>query len=211
MTFLSILLWVLLALLVAAALAVGYFVHATRRIAAEAERRVPAAGKFIDIDGNRIHYVEQGEGRPILFIHGLGAQLLQFRHPLFDKLDGYRLIAIDRPGSGYSVRARGAGARLTEQARVVRRFIEVMGLERPLLVGHSLGGLVALTAALDHPRAISGIALIAPLTRYQDSVPPEFQALYIPSPLKRWLVAHTLAIPASLKHAPQTLAFIFAP
>ena len=110
--------------------------------------------------------------RCAIFVHGLGAQLLQFRHPLFDRLGGYRLIALDRPGSGYSVRARGASARLTEQARVIRRFIETLGLEKPLLVGHSLGGMVALATALDHPRAISGIALLAPLTRYQDTLAP---------------------------------------
>jgi pimeloyl-ACP methyl ester carboxylesterase len=211
MAVLSILLWALVALAVLAALVVGYFVYATRRIAAQAERLVPAAGKFIDIDGNRIHYVDEGEGPPIVFVHGLGAQLLQFRHPLFDRLGGYRLIALDRPGSGYSVRAKGASARLTEQARVIRRFIEVLGLEKPLLVGHSLGGMVALATALDHPQAISGIVLLAPLTRYQDTVPPEFKALYIRSPLKRWLMANTLAIPTSMKYAPQTLAFIFGP
>jgi pimeloyl-ACP methyl ester carboxylesterase len=211
MTSLSFALWVVPAAAAAGALVAGYFVYATRRIAAEAERLVPPAGKFVDIDGNRIHYVEQGEGRPILFIHGLGAQLLQFRHPLFSRLDGYRLVALDRPGSGYSLRRNGASARLTEQARVVRRFIEEMGLEKPLLVGHSLGGLVALTVALDYPKEISGMVLLAPLTRYQDTLPPEFKALYIRSPLKRWLWANTIAIPAARKHAPQTLAFVFGP
>ena len=121
-TLLSILLWAIGALIVVAALIAGYFAYATRRIAAQAEKLVPAAGKFIDIDGNRIHYVDAGEGPPIVFVHGLGAQLLQFRHPLFDKFDGYRLIALDRPGAGYSVRARGASSRLTEQARVGQPF-----------------------------------------------------------------------------------------
>jgi pimeloyl-ACP methyl ester carboxylesterase len=211
MAFLSITLWMFAAVAAVVALVAGYFAYATRRIAAEAERQVPASGKFVDVDGNRIHYVEKGEGPPILFIHGLGAQLHQFRHTLFEKLDGHRLIALDRPGSGYSVRAKGATARLPEQAQVIRRFIEVLGLEKPLLVGHSLGGLVALTVALEYPGAISGIVLLAPLTRYQDTLPPEFRPLYIRSPLRRWLRAHTVGVPASLKYAPQTLAFIFSP
>jgi pimeloyl-ACP methyl ester carboxylesterase len=210
MTSVSIALWVVVALVAAAALVTGYFVYATR-IAAQAQRLVPAAGKFVDIDGNRIHYVDEGKGRPIVFIHGLGAQLLQFHHPLFDKLDGYRLIALDRPGSGYSVRARGASARLTEQAHIVRRFIEVLGLERPLLVGHSLGGMMALTTALEHPKMISGIALLSSLTHHEGAVPPEFRALYIRAPLKRRILAYTIAIPTALKYAPQTLAFIFGP
>ena len=70
---------------------------------------------------------------------------------------------------------------------------------------------MALTVALDHPDAISGIALLAPLTHMEGEVPPEFKGLYIRSPLKRWLLAHTLAVPAALKYAPQTLDFVFGP
>ncbi|MBA3449080.1 MAG: alpha/beta hydrolase [Pseudaminobacter sp.] len=189
-----------------------YLVFLTRKIARKAERLVPARGKFVTVDGNRLHYVEAGEGRPILFVHGLGGQLHHFRHPLFKTFGpGYRLIAVDRPGSGYSVRAAGATGRLPEQARVMARFIETLGLEKPLVVGHSLGGAVALALALDHPELISGIALLAPLTHIYEAVPPQFSSLYIRSPLRRRLIAHTIAVPTSLKYAPQTLDFVFGP
>ncbi|TGR73856.1 alpha/beta hydrolase, partial [Mesorhizobium sp. M2D.F.Ca.ET.223.01.1.1] len=105
----SIVLWLLAGLVVAAALILFALMLATWRIAAKAERLVPACGKFVEIGGNRIHYVEEGEGRPIIFLHGLGAQLHHFRHTLFGRFGaGYRLIALDRPGSGYSVRASSA-------------------------------------------------------------------------------------------------------
>ena len=136
--------WIASTVFLVAFLAVGYFVLATQRIAARAERLVPASGNFVDIGGNRIHYLETGEGRPIVFVHGLGGQLHHFRYSMFPLLTGYRLIALDRPGSGYSVRAAGATARLPEQAEVIVKFIEALGLEKPLLVGHSLGGAVAL-------------------------------------------------------------------
>jgi pimeloyl-ACP methyl ester carboxylesterase len=126
-------------------------------------------------------------------------------------LPGYRLIAMDRPGSGYSVRASGATGRLPEQAQVVADFIKALGLEKPLLVGHSLGGAVALAVALNHPDAISGIALLAPVTHVEDAVRAEFRGLYIPSKLKRWLLAQTTAVPTALKFAPQTLDFVFGP
>ena len=84
-TVLELLVWLAVAALSAAGLVAGYFAYATRRIAAEAERRVPPAGRFVDIDGNLLHYVDIGEGPPILFLHGLGAQLLQFRHRLFKR------------------------------------------------------------------------------------------------------------------------------
>jgi pimeloyl-ACP methyl ester carboxylesterase len=208
----SIVLWLLAALSVAAVVAVARPVLATRRLAAEAEKKCPPTGKFIDIDGNRIHYVETGEGRPIVFLHGLGAQLYQFAGPLFgDFGPGYRLVALDRPGSGYSRRARGASGGLSEQARVVRRFIEELGLERPLVVGHSLGGAVTLALAVEHPDAISGVALLSPLTHMEKALRPEFKALYIPSRLVRWIVSNTIAIPRSFRFAEATLDFIFSP
>jgi len=201
-----------IAILVAALIAFPFLALATRRIASDAERRVPRSGRMIDIDGNRIHYVDQGEGQPILFIHGLGAQLHQFRQPLFDRFpDGFRLIALDRPGSGYSRRARGAGGTLTEQAAVIRRFIEMLKLDRPLLVGHSLGGAIALATAILHPDSISGLALLSPHTHTGGKVPPQLQPLYIRSPLRRWLLAWTIAVPTARKYAAETLAFIFAP
>ncbi|MEW9838717.1 alpha/beta fold hydrolase [Mesorhizobium marinum] len=203
--------WMAGALLVSALLAAGYFVLTTRRIAARAERTVPPAGRFVEAGGNRVHYVDAGEGRPIVFVHGLGGQLHHFRHPTFPLLPGYRLIALDRPGSGYSVRWSQATARLPEQARAVADFIVALGLERPLVVGHSLGGAVALTLALDRPDLVSGVVALAPLTHMEDEVRPEFRALYIKSPLKRWLVAQTTAVPASMKYAAQTLDFVFGP
>lgn len=207
----SIIGWAISLVFLAAFLVFGYFFLATRRIAADAERKVPPSGKFVDVGGNRIHYVEQGEGRPIVFVHGLGGQLHHFRHPTFPTLPGYRLIALDRPGAGYSTRAPGATARLPEQAKLVADFIRALGLEKPLLVGHSLGGAVALTTALNHPDAISGVVALAPLTHMEEAIRAEFKGLYIKPKLKRWLVSRTIAVPASLKYAPQTLAFVFGP
>lgn len=208
----SIVLWLFACLFVAAALVVLALMLATWWIAAKAERLVPACGKFVEIDGNRIHYVEEGEGRPIVFLHGLGAQLHHFRQTLFGRFGpGYRLIALDRPGSGYSVRAGGATGRLPEQADVLRRFIEELRLERPLIVGHSLGGAIALALATGHPTAICGIALLSPLTHLEASTRQGFDLLYVPSRLLRRVLAYTVAIPASLRYAQPTMRFIFAP
>ncbi len=203
--------WAILALILLAVVVAGYYVFLTLRISADAERRVPERGKSVKIGGDHIHYIDEGDGRAILFIHGLGGQLHHFRHPLFGVLGGdYRLVALDRPGSGYSIRAT-SGPRLHEQARLVAEFIDALGLDRPLLVGHSLGGAIALATALDHPEKVSGLALIAPLTHLVASVPAEFGGLYIKSPLMRRIISHTTAVPLSLKYARQTLEFVFGP
>lgn len=212
MTVGTILLWLLAALVAAVILLVGYFVVQTRRIAAKAERLVPPAGKFVAIGGENIHYVEAGEGRPIVLIHGLGAQLHQFKSTIFDGLSrDFRVIALDRPGAGYSSMAYSASGRVTDQARIVAQFIEALGLDRPLVVGHSLGGAVALALALDHPDRISGLALIAPLTRHRSTVSPDFAGLYIKSPLRRWLLAHTVSVPMALRYAEVALGHVFHP
>lgn len=208
--------WILLGLAAALALIAllvgGYFVLRTRLIAAKAEKLVPPAGKFVTIDGCRIHYVEAGEGQPIVCIHGLGAQLHQFRSTLFPELSrDFRVIALDRPGSGYSTRPLRASGRVTEQARIIARFIDELKLERPLVVGHSLGGAVSLALALDHPNKISGLALLAPLTRHREAIPPQLAPLYVKPLAKRWLLAQTVSVPLAQKYAEMALAYVFGP
>jgi pimeloyl-ACP methyl ester carboxylesterase len=194
-----------------AALTGGYFLHATRRIARDAERRVPPAGRFVEVNGARLHYLEAGQGRAVLFLHGLGAQSMQFRQTLFGDLShDFHLVALDRPGSGYSTCAHG-GNGIAEQATTIAGFIAALGLDRPLVVGHSLGGAVALALALDHPKAISGLVLLAPLSARHDKLRADLKGLLIPSPFKRWIVAQTIGVPMSLKYAQQTLTYIFAP
>jgi pimeloyl-ACP methyl ester carboxylesterase len=196
----------------AAALIAGYYLYITWRVKRRAEALVPPPGKFVEIDGNRIHYVERGEGRPILFIHGLGGSQFHLTWPLFSRLQGgFRLIAIDRPGSGYSTRRRGGPVTPVEQAAFVAKLIDHFGLEKPLVVGHSLGGAIALALALDFPDKVSGLALIAPLTRHEEEIPEGFAALHIRSPLIRRIVAWTVSTPNAIRYGPQTLDFVFGP
>ena len=207
----AVLFWIVVLALLAAVGWLGWNALATRRLAADAERRIPRIGKTVAVGGDAVHYVDQGSGRPILFVHGLGGQLHHFRQTLFPAMgDGFRLVAMDRPGSGYSTRV-SSGARIPAQAEAIAKFIDAVGLEKPLLVGHSLGGAIALRVALDHPDKISGLALISPLTHYVPTPPKEFGGLYIRSPLMRRIIAATLAVPAGLKTAQQTLDFVFGP
>ncbi len=207
--------WILIALGIAVVLVVGFFLYqafVTWRVARRAEKLVPPPGKFMSIDGNRIHYVERGKGRPILFIHGLGGTQFHLTYPLFDRLEkDFHLVAIDRPGSGYSTRRSDGPVTPAEQAAFVARLVDEMKLDRPLVVGHSLGGAISLALALDYPDKVSGLALIAPLTRYYDKVAPEFAALAIRSPLIRLLVAHTISTPTAMRYTQQTLNFVFGP
>src|SRR5262250_346142 len=109
--------------------------------AGRVEKALPPHGQFADVPGGRIHYWQQGSGTAIVMVHGLVGQLA----------DDFRVIVIDRPGAGYSTRNSDRCATLREQAKFVAEFIRALGLQRPWLVGHSLGGAISLQAALDYP------------------------------------------------------------
>jgi pimeloyl-ACP methyl ester carboxylesterase len=176
------------------------------------ENALPPQGRFIEVAGARIHYLDEGSGPAIVILHGLGGQMGNFTYALLERLtDEFRVILMDRPGSGYSTRARGATGRLTEQASIVAEFIRKLRLGRPLLVGHSLGGAIALGVALDHPEAVRGLALIAPLTHVPKEVPAPFRAMDIKSDFLRWFVAWTVATPMGIRHGKAILDAIFSP
>jgi pimeloyl-ACP methyl ester carboxylesterase len=199
----------LLLLAVMAAIGLAIFAAVTAR---RVEAALPPLGKFIDVAGARLHYVERGAGRPVVMIHGLGGQVRHFTHSLADRLEGdFHLVLIDRPGSGHSTRARGADARLSTQAESVASAIAALRLDRPLLVGHSLGGGLSLAIALAHPELVGGLALIAPVSQVQELPPPAFERLAIASPLVRRIVAWTLALPMSIRNSRAVLAMVFSP
>jgi pimeloyl-ACP methyl ester carboxylesterase len=91
------------------------------------------------------------------------------------------------------------------------KFIHALHLQRPLVVGHSLGGAVALATALDHPVCVGGLALISPLTHIEEAAPAPFRGLAIRSRLVRWLAAWTLATPLAILKGDEVLAFVFGP
>jgi pimeloyl-ACP methyl ester carboxylesterase len=203
------LLLVLVALVVVSLVGLMIFTAVTAR---RMEKALPPRGQFIEVSGARIHYLDKGSGPAVVILHGLGGQMGNFTYALLERLtDEFRVILMDRPGSGYSRRAPGATGRLTEQAAIVAEFIRKLGLERPLLVGHSLGGAIALGVALDHPDVVKGLALIAPLTHVPKDVPAPFRALDIKSNFLRWLVAWTVATPIGIRHGKAILDAIFSP
>lgn len=188
-----------------AALAAAYSAHVARRV----DRTVPPDGSFLKIRGYRIHYREVGHGAPIVMIHGLAGQMRNFAAVVPLLQSGHRLILVDRPGSGHSP-GRGDDS-LTDQAAVIVDLIDALGLDRPLIVGHSLGGAVAMAMALEHPGKISGLALVAPLTQVQEEVPDAFRGLVIERPAVRAIIANTLAIPMMRLRSAESRTTLFAP
>jgi pimeloyl-ACP methyl ester carboxylesterase len=205
-------LYVLLALLALFALTLACLALFTAYTAWQVERLLPSAGRFLDIDGARIHYLDLGEGPPIVFIHGLAGQLQHFTYALTGRLvSGHRLIVFDRPGSGYSVPRPAGTAGIRAQAAILAKAIEMLKLDKPLIVGHSLGGAVSLAIAQDYPKLAGGLALIAPLTHPVAAPPEAFKAMEIRPAFLRWLISWTLAVPMTIRATERLLALVFAP
>ena len=120
-----------------------------RRAARRAELRHPATGRFVDVDGVRLHYIERGEGEPVVLLHGNGTYARDFIGcGLMDQLaQRYRVIAFDRPGFGYSQRPRLKIWTPQAQARLLQNAFARLGIDRPVLVGHSWATQVALAMA----------------------------------------------------------------
>jgi pimeloyl-ACP methyl ester carboxylesterase len=199
-----------LALLLAAV--TGALVLFTWATARKVASLVPASGRMVEVPGAALHVHEQGSGPALLLVHGLAGQLAHYTYGVAGELaQQFRVVAVDRPGSGYSTRASGTGADLSTQAAALAALIDKLQLDRPVVVGHSLGGALALTLALEHPGRVSGLALVAPLTHLPEGVPQAFEGLTVRSPLLRRAIAWTLAVPASIKDSAAVLAEVFGP
>lgn len=123
--------------------------------------RSPAPGRIIDVDGVKLHVQQQGAGPDVLLIHGaamIGSEMLL---ALGGALGGYRVTAIDRPGHGWSGKARRPS--IAEQAALFHAAAAQLGLRSPVIVGHSQGGAVALAYGERFVDDISGVVTVAPL------------------------------------------------
>ena len=195
-----------IALAILAPVAFSFFI--ARRVT----KGFPPEGKFLDVGADRVHYTDRGQGPAIVFVHGLCGNLRNFAYLDMDRLArSHRVIVIDRPGAGRSVRGADSPANIYAQARMVAQCIEKLGLDKPVLVGHSLGGAISLAVGLNHPHVVRRLALIAPLTHAESAPPGAFGGFVLPSPLVRRLVSWTLAIPLSIINSRKAIAAVFAP
>ena len=180
-------------------------------IARAAEAAVPQDGRLVDVPGGRLHVVDSGGTGPVLvMLHGLYGQLRNFSYALSERMAAdHRVILVDRPGWGWS-RAHGAQPTLAEQARMIAALLDALHLSDVLLVGHSMGGALALAVALDHPERLRGLALIAPLTQEIEHTPRMVRGRTAIAPL-RTLAAWTVATPLAMVAGPAAARRIFAP
>lgn len=134
---------------------------ANHLLARRAERANPPKGRFIEVDGVKLHYVERGTGEPLVLLHGNGSMIQDFETSGLVDLaaKSFRVIVFDRPGYGYSERPRSTMWTADLQADLLRSALDLIGVEKAVVLGHSWGASVAASLALRHPDTVSGLVL----------------------------------------------------
>ncbi len=115
--------------------------------------------KWANVLGHRICYVDEGKGRPLLFVHGLGGSITNWEPNIEYFKKNYRVIALDLPGFGESDKPDMVYSDEFFD-RVIRAFLKELGIERVTLAGNSLGGVISIKIALDHPVIVESLILV---------------------------------------------------
>ena len=147
----------------AGAAATATLAIANHLVARQTERRHPPEGSFIVVDGIRLHYSDRGEGAPVVLIHGNAVTGDDWNTSGVAErlLPKHRVIIFDRPGFGYSERPHGQVWTAAKQAELLHKALRQLGVERPVVVGHSWGTIVALAMAVQHQADTAGLVLVS--------------------------------------------------
>ncbi len=120
----------------------------------------PFESRFVDIDGNTVHYIDEGSGPTLLMLHGNPTWSFLWRDAIDALRHDFRCIAIDYPGLGLSTPHAGYRYLPEEHADVVTGFVDALGLQEVTLVGQDWGGPIGLAAAQRRPGVFDRLVLV---------------------------------------------------
>ena len=183
-----------------------------RHLAKRATLDNPPAGRFLDLNGVRLHYIERGSGDPVVLLHGNGSMIQDFESSgLIDlAAQNFRVIVFDRPGFGHSDRPRNVVWTPDAQAELIKDALVHLKASNAIVLGHSWGASVAVALGLKFPALVRGLVLASGY--YYPSVRADVFASAAPSlPLIGDLLSHTLSPLISRAAWPAAMAKVFGP
>lgn len=194
----------------AAALAISALVN--HRLAKSAEQRNPPTGRFLDVDGVRLHYVERGTGEPLVLLHGNGSMIQDFDSSglLDEAAKSYRVIVFDRPGYGHTERRRSTVWSAEVQADLIHDALVELGATPAIVLGHSWGCSVAVALGLRHADSVKALVLASGY--YYPTARADVGALSLPAiPLIGDVLRYTLVPLLGRVFWPAAMRRIFGP
>lgn len=179
------------------------------------ERSYPARGKMIEVAGGALHVVDIGPrdaaGPAIVLIHGASSNLESMRQPLGLRLaENHRVILIDRPGHGWSTRARTEDSTPEIQGRMIEEALEKLGVVNAVFVVHSWAGALGARIALDYPQRVAGLVMLAPVAYPWPGGVGRYNRI-ISTPLIGPLLAYTITLPLGYFLADAGARSVFLP
>lgn len=203
----------MVAVIVVAALAVLALV--TQAGVALIERAHPAEGRMVEISGATLHVVDIGPrdaaGPPIVMLHGASANLEMMRQPVGAGLaKTHRVILIDRPGHGWSTRARFEDSTPEIQGRMIDEALAKLGVGEAVFVVHSWAGALGLRMALDYPQRVAGLVMLAPVAYPWPGGVGRYNRI-VSMPVIGPLLAYTITLPLGALVAGPGVRGVFLP
>ncbi len=183
-----------------------------RRFAKKAERDNPASGRFLDVSGVRLHYVERGSGDPLVLFHGNGSMIEDFDSSGLIDLAAkhFRVVVFDRPGFGHSERPRHVVWTPDAQAELFKQALTQLNVSKATVLGHSWGASIAVALGLKYPDMIRGLVLASGY--YYPTPRTDFIAMGVPSlPVLGDLLSHTVSPLISRAIWPWMMKKLFGP
>jgi haloalkane dehalogenase len=119
----------------------------------------PFSSRWFDSSRGRVHYVDEGDGPPILLCHGNPTWSFLYRDIIVALRDRFRCIAPDYLGFGLSERPAGFGYKIDEHARVIGEFVDHLGLDGYLTMGQDWGGPIGMAVAFERADRVRGVVL----------------------------------------------------
>jgi pimeloyl-ACP methyl ester carboxylesterase len=125
----------------------------------------PLVGRRLSVGNRTVHLIEEGEGPPVVILHGCGSLAQEVFAAMATRFPDRRLIAIDRPGYGLSDPLDPLACGPIAQGAWLTDVLDALGLDRIVLAAHSIGSAPALVQALARPERLDGLLLVAPFCR----------------------------------------------
>ncbi|MDO5112363.1 MAG: alpha/beta hydrolase [Clostridia bacterium] len=120
------------------------------------------AAPRIEYEATRIHYIEDGEGEPLILVHSIAQSGYTWRNVFYRLREHYRVIVVDLPGHGYSDRPLHFDYTIEAHAMALRLFMDALRIESAHFAAFSMGSLYAMQLSLDYPERVGRLVLVTP-------------------------------------------------